>query len=203
MKPGVLLPNFSGLTPEAGCDEAGRGCLMGPVFAAAVILPDDFRCPLLNDSKKLTASVRESLRQTIEQQALSWAVAQVSHHEIDRINILQASIRAMHLALDQLTMKPAFVIVDGNRFRPWGEVPYQCQVKGDGQWMSIAAASILAKTHRDAWVCEVARQYPQYHWESNKGYATASHVEALARHGFSPLHRTTFHLKRQTSLDFE
>lgn len=203
MKGGILKPNFSGQRPEAGCDEAGRGCLIGPVFAAAVILPDAFDCPLLNDSKKLSAARREELRGQIEQQAVAWAVAQVGHQEIDRINILQASIKAMHLALDQLEVVPAFVIVDGNRFKPWRDVKHQCHVKGDGLWMSIAAASILAKTHRDAWVDQVADQYPQYNWAGNKGYATQAHTDALARYGPTPLHRTTFHLKRQISLDFQ
>lgn len=202
MKMAALGRNFSGLDPEAGCDEAGRGCLMGPVFAAAVVLPADFHCPVLNDSKKLSADQRETVRLQIEKEALAWAVASVSHQEIDQINILQASIKAMHLALNKLALVPAFVIVDGNRFKPWREVPYQCHVRGDGSWMSIAAASILAKTHRDEWVEALHPHHPQYEWASNKGYATAAHIAAINRHGYTPWHRSTFHLKRQTALAF-
>lgn len=202
MKQISLQRNYSGCDPEAGCDEAGRGCLIGPVFAAAVVLPGDFNCDGLNDSKKLTARQRETIRQQIESEAVAWAVAEVSHEEIDCINILQASILAMHRALDKLPVVPAFVIVDGNRFKPWREVPWKCHVKGDGTWMSIAAASILAKTHRDEWVSGIHQLYPDYGWGANKGYATATHIEAIGRYGLTPFHRKTFHLKRQMQIDF-
>lgn len=201
MKTVKLLSNFSGLEPEAGCDEAGRGCLMGPVFAAAVILPTDFNCPMLNDSKKLTAVQRSQIRLQIEKQAVAWEVASVSHEEIDKINILQASIKAMHLALDKLEIKPAFIIIDGNRFKPWRDVPWKCHVKGDGNWMSIAAASILAKTHRDEWVENIHNQHPEYDWTHNKGYATATHIAAIDQFGYTKWHRRSFYLKRQISLD--
>ncbi|HAQ64989.1 MAG TPA: ribonuclease HII [Bacteroidales bacterium] len=201
MKPVSLLSNYSGREPEAGCDEAGRGCLMGPVFAAAVILPPNFDCPILNDSKQLTAIQRKTLRLQIEEQAIAWGVASVSHEEIDKINILQASIKAMHLALDKLIMTPVFIIVDGNRFKPWRDVPWKCHIKGDGNWMSIAAASILAKTHRDEWVGIIHHQYPEYDWAHNKGYATAAHIAAIDHFGYTEWHRRSFHLKRQTSLD--
>lgn len=182
---------------EAGCDEAGRGCLAGPVFAAAVILPDDFTHPWLNDSKQLSESRRNALRAVIENQALAWAVAQVDNHEIDRINILQASILAMHRALDALATRlmPGAVIVDGNKFRPWRpEVPWQTFVKGDGRFGNIAAASILAKTHRDEFMANAAHRYPQYGWEVNKGYPTAMHRDAIRRYGPTPLHRMSFTL---------
>lgn len=198
----TLGRNYSGLDPEAGCDEAGRGCLMGPVFAAAVVLPPDFTCPILNDSKKLSATQRNTLRAQIEKEAVAWAVASVSHQEIDQINILQASIAAMHQALNQLNLVPAFIIVDGNRFKPWREVPFKCHIKGDGSWMSIAAASILAKTHRDEWVESIHPHHPEYDWASNKGYATTKHISAIHCYGYSKWHRQTFHLKRQTSLTF-
>ncbi|MDE7376125.1 MAG: ribonuclease HII [Muribaculaceae bacterium] len=179
---------------EAGCDEAGRGCLAGPVFAAAVILPDDFRCDLLNDSKKLTERQRDALRPIIESQAIAWAVASVDNREIDEINILNASILAMHRALDALSVRPGAVIVDGNRFKPYGDIPCQTFVKGDGRFANIAAASILAKTHRDEAMRALATQYPAYAWEINKGYPTKAHRAAIAQHGPSPLHRLTFRL---------
>lgn len=177
---------------EAGCDEAGRGCLAGPVFAAAVILPDGFTHPLLNDSKKLTEAQRDTLRPVIESEAVAWAVASCSHEEIDSINILNASILAMHRALDALDVRPSHIIVDGNRFKPYADIPHLTIVKGDGKYGNIAAASILAKTHRDEWMRRAAQQYPLYHWEVNKGYPTRDHLEALRLYGPSPLHRLTF-----------
>lgn len=181
--PGVL---------EAGTDEAGRGCLAGPVFAAAVILPHDFSHPLVTDSKKLSEAVRMEMRALIMERALAWAVASVDAARIDAINILQASIEAMHLALSQLDPQPQAVAVDGNRFRPYGTVPFNTYVKGDGRFANIAAASILAKTERDLFMTQAARQYPQYGWEENKGYPTAAHLRALAAFGPCPLHRLSF-----------
>ena len=181
---------------EAGCDEAGRGCLAGSVFAAAVILPPDYQNEQLNDSKQLTERQRYQLRTVIERDALSWAVGIVTPEEIDRINILNASILAMHRALDQLQLRPEAVIVDGNRFKPYGHLPYTCVVKGDGKYLSIAAASILAKTYRDDYMKQIADEYPQYDWKQNKGYPTSRHREAI--------HRRTFNLlgDRQLSFDF-
>ncbi|MDE6049577.1 MAG: ribonuclease HII [Paramuribaculum sp.] len=179
---------------EAGCDEAGRGCLAGPVYAAAVILPPDFTHPLLNDSKKLTEKQREVLRPVIEENALAWGVGIVTAEEIDRINILRASILAMHRALESLAVQPEHIIVDGNRFTAYKDIPFTTIVKGDAKFASIAAASILAKTHRDSAMMHLAEQYPQYGWEINKGYPTAAHRAAIAAHGPSPFHRTTFRL---------
>lgn len=179
---------------EAGTDEAGRGCLAGPVYAAAVILPDDFHHPWLNDSKQLTERRRELLRPIIEQEAIAWAIGIVDNNEIDDINILNASILAMHRALDGLSVTPGHVIVDGNRFKPWRDIPYETFVKGDARFGNIAAASILAKTHRDEAMRQLAAQYPQYHWDVNKGYPTRDHRQAIAEHGPSPLHRMTFKL---------
>lgn len=180
------------ILPEAGCDEAGRGCLCGPVVAAAVILPPDFDTEGLNDSKKLSAKTRESLRQRIEQEATAWCVAEVSPEEIDRINILNASILAMHRALDGLGITPGHIIVDGNRFSPWRDIPFETIIKGDGRYANIAAASILAKTHRDAIMTAAAREFPGYDWESNMGYPTRTHLDALSRLGLTPLHRRTY-----------
>ena len=177
---------------EAGCDEAGRGCLAGPVFAAAVILPDDFSHPLLNDSKQISERRRYQLREVIERESVAWCVASVDAAEIDRINILNASILAMHRALDALGVTPGQIVVDGNRFKPYRDIPYQTIVKGDGKLGNIAAASILAKTHRDEWMCRAAEQYPGYHWEVNKGYPTRDHKAAIAELGVTPLHRLTF-----------
>lgn len=188
--PACLQPGVS----EAGCDEAGRGCLAGPVYAAAVILPDSFSHPWLTDSKKLTERRRMELRQVIMNEAVAWAVASVDAATIDSINILQASIQAMHLALDGLCAAPGAVIVDGNRFRPWRDVPWQTIVKGDGRFANIAAASILAKTERDIFMTQQHELFPVYGWNVNKGYPTASHREAIARYGPSPLHRMTFRL---------
>lgn len=189
--PLALLYNKEGFV-EAGCDEAGRGCLAGSVYAAAVILPPGYANPRLDDSKQLTARRREELRAEIERDALCWAVAAVGPEEIDRINILNASILAMHRALDALTLRPGFVIVDGNRFKPYAGLPYETIVKGDGKYMSIAAASILAKTHRDEYMRRMAAKYPVYGWERNAGYPTPAHREAIRRHGPTPLHRRSF-----------
>ncbi|MDE5612721.1 MAG: ribonuclease HII [Odoribacter sp.] len=189
---------------EAGCDEAGRGCLAGPVFAAAVILPDDFSNEWLNDSKQLSEKQRDRLRTVIEQEALAWAVASVDNHEIDQINILNASILAMHRALDQLTIRPEHIIVDGNRFKPYSQIPHLCIVKGDGKYMSIAAASILAKTHRDEYMEKLHRQFPHYNWQKNKGYPTKEHREGIARYGTTDFHRMSFNLlDQQLELPFE
>lgn len=194
---------YEGLV-EAGCDEAGRGCLCGPVSCAAVILPPDFNCPELDDSKKLTAAVRERLRPIIEKQALAWAVVMVGPEEIDRINILNASIMGIHRALDRLELRPEHILVDGNRFKPYFEpsgllhaadekpVRHTTVVKGDGKYMSIAAASVLAKTHRDEYMRRMAQEYPGYGWEQNMGYPTPAHKEALRRLGPTPIHRRTF-----------
>lgn len=179
---------------EAGCDEAGRGCLAGPVCAAAVILPDDFSHPLLDDSKKLTEHQRELLRPIIETEAVAWAVAMVTNDEIDNINILNASILAMHRALDALSIRPGAIIVDGNRFKPYGDLPWQTFVKGDGRFANIAAASILAKTHRDEAMRKLCADYPGYGWEINKGYPTKAHRQAIAQLGPTPLHRMSFRL---------
>lgn len=179
---------------EAGCDEAGRGCLAGPVYAAAVILPDDFSHPWLNDSKQVSESRRYRLRDIIIEQAVSWAVASVSPEEIDRINILNASILAMHRALDGLGVRPGAVIVDGNRFKPYGTTPWTTFVKGDGRFANIAAASILAKTFRDDEMKRLAKLFPGYDWEVNKGYPTRAHREAIASLGTTPHHRMTFRL---------
>ena len=179
---------------EAGTDEAGRGCLAGPVFAAAVILPDDFNHPLLNDSKQMTERNRDILRPIIEKEAISWAVGIVTAREIDTINILRASILAMHRALDKLNPQPGGIIVDGNKFFPWRGVEHRTIVKGDGKYANIAAASVLAKTHRDEFMVKLSKEYPQYKWEINKGYPTVEHRAAVAQYGPSPYHRISFHL---------
>lgn len=177
---------------EAGCDEAGRGCLAGSVFAAAVILPVDYENALLNDSKKLTEKQRYALRTQIETDALAWAVGEVTADEIDKINILNASILAMHRALDGLKLRPQAVIVDGNRFKPYGTLPHETIVKGDAKFLSIAAASVLAKTYRDDYLNNLALQHPVYQWDVNKGYPTKAHRAAIEEHGISPFHRKTF-----------
>lgn len=179
---------------EAGCDEAGRGCLAGSVYAAAVILPPNYRNERLNDSKKLTARQRYALRQDIERDAVAWAVGVVTPQEIDQINILNASILAMHRALDQLQVRPEAIIVDGNRFKPYRDLPHTTIVKGDGKYLSIAAASILAKTYRDDEMVRLAQQYPDYDWQHNMGYPTRKHREAIRQHGITPYHRRTFNL---------
>ena len=191
----MLEPYYQEIFPEAGCDEAGRGCLAGPVFAAAVILPIDFSDPLLNDSKKLNEKERYALREMIEEKALTWAVQSVDQVEIDSINILNASIKAMHLAIEQLNIKPKFIIVDGNRFKPVENIPHKTIVKGDGKYASIAAASILAKTHRDDFMLAAHKEFPQYNWKKNKGYPTADHRRAIQQFGRCALHRVSFQFK--------
>lgn len=192
IKHNPLPPCFIAGRFEAGTDEAGRGCLAGPVFAAAVILPDDFCHPLLNDSKQMTERNRDILRQVIQDQAVAWAVAIATPQEIDQINILRASILAMHRALDQLDPTPQGIIVDGNRFYPWQGVEHRTIIKGDAKYANIAAASVLAKTHRDEYMRKIAADYPQYHWDINKGYPTADHRQAIAAYGLTPHHRLTF-----------
>ena len=193
---------YKGLV-EAGCDEAGRGCLAGAVYAAAVILPENYENPLLNDSKQLTERRRYELRGIIEHDALAWAVGIVEPDEIDRINILNASILAMHHALDQLAVRPQAVIVDGNRFKPYQGLPYTTIVKGDGKYLSIAAASILAKTYRDDYMLNLAHEYPIYDWAQNKGYPTKKHREAIRLHGASPYHRKSYNLLGDGQLSFQ
>jgi len=188
---------------EAGCDEAGRGCTAGPGFAAAVILPSHFSNPVLDDSKKLSAKKRQHLRIQIEQEALAWGVGVVHEQEIDQINILNASFLAMHRALDRLQVGPSHLLIDGNRFKPYGLIPHSCIIKGDGIYASIAAASILAKTHRDEYMAYLYREYPLYGWNKNKGYPTRAHRKAVLKHGPTPYHRRSFRLlDDQTRLDF-
>ena len=181
---------------EAGCDEAGRGPLAGPVFAAAVILPKDFYHPQLNDAKKMTEKAREELRPIIEREAIAWAVVEVSAEEIDTINILNASITGMQRAVRKLSIKPEFLLIDGNRFKPFDDYKYQCVVKGDATYASIAAASVLAKTYRDEYMRQLAQEFPQYGWERNMGYPTKEHVQAIIEHGYTQHHRKSFHLKQ-------
>ena len=190
---------------EAGCDEAGRGCLAGSVYAAAVIFPENYQNEELNDSKKLTDKRRKQLREIIQRDAVAWAVGIVTPEEIDKINILNASILAMHHALDQLKVRPEAVIVDGNRFKSYQSLPHTTIVKGDGKYLSIAAASILAKTYRDDYMDKLAEEYPQYDWLSNKGYPTKKHREAIRQYGITPYHRKTFNMlgDGQLSLEFE
>ena len=192
---------------EAGCDEAGRGCLAGSVYAAAVILPqgsmDDGPWSMLNDSKQLSEKKRYALREVIEREALAWAVGIVTNEEIDKVNILRASILAMHRALDQLELRPQEVIVDGNRFMPYKDLPYTTIVKGDGKYMSIAAASILAKTYRDDFMLRLHEEFPAYHWDKNKGYPAPAHRQAIRQHGTTPYHRMTFNLLGSPQLEFD
>lgn len=188
---------------EAGCDEAGRGCLAGSVYAAAVILPPDYENDLLNDSKKLTAKKRYALREVIQRDALAWAVGIVTPEEIDKINILNASFLAMHRALDQLSLHPEAVIVDGNRFKPYQDLPFTTIVKGDGKYLSIAAASVLAKTYRDDYMLNLAKEYPQYDWQSNMGYPTKKHRQAIRDHGITPYHRKSYNLLGDGQLSFD
>ncbi|WP_316822286.1 ribonuclease HII [Pedobacter gandavensis] len=192
----MLLNCYQNELVEAGCDEAGRGCLAGPVFAAAVILPKDFKAGELNDSKKLNHKQREALRWIIEKEAIAWAVAEVDHHEIDKINILNASFLAMHRAIEKLRLKPEYLVIDGNRFKAYPEIPHACIVKGDGKYLNIAAASILAKTHRDEYMERIAEEYPVYQWKQNKGYPTIVHRNAALAHGLSPYHRKTFSISK-------
>lgn len=197
----MLKPFFQEDFVEAGCDEAGRGCFAGPVFAAAVILPANFFHPELNDSKLMRADQREMLKCYIKEHALHYAVAMVDNEEIDAINILQASFKAMHLALDKLKKRPKFILVDGNRFRPYRNVRHQCIVKGDATYASIAAASVLAKTARDAYMKKLHKEFPAYNWKSNKGYGTLEHRTAIEEHGLSVYHRKSFNiLSAQPSL---
>ena len=190
-----MLPSFyQDVLIEAGCDEAGRGCYAGPVFAAAVILPKNFKHPLLNDSKQVGEKQRLILKEVIESNAIAWSVAKVDVEAIDTINILKASIKAMHLAIDQLKVKPAYLLIDGNRFIPYKKTPHLCIVKGDGKYASIAAASILAKTHRDAYMEKIHSQFPQYGWNRNKGYGTEEHRIAIANNGLCIHHRKSFNI---------
>jgi ribonuclease HII len=194
MNDSMLLAFLDPLLIEAGCDEAGRGCLAGPVFAAAVILPKDYSNPLLNDSKKLNEKQRQELKPQIERDALAWAVAEVSPAEIDKINILNASILAMHRALDQLKILPESLLIDGNRFKKYQTIPHHCIVKGDGKYLSIAAASVLAKTYRDECMCRLNTEFPFYGWEENKGYPTIKHREGIRKNGTTIHHRQSFTL---------
>jgi len=199
-----LLPFFRAGVMEAGCDEAGRGCLAGPVFAAAVILPPGFKCTELNDSKKLTEKQRYTLRPIIEKEALSWAVGSVSPQEIDQINILNASFLAMHRAIDQLSVCPEHLLIDGNRFKKYHEIPHQCVVKGDGKYLSIAAASVLAKTYRDDYMTQLSADFPTYQWHKNKGYPTKEHRQAIRQNGVTAFHRMSFTLlDTQLEITFE
>ena len=201
----MLKSNYYNGLVEAGCDEAGRGCLAGSVYAAAVILPPDYHNDLLNDSKQLTEKRRYQLRDIIQHDAVAWAVGIVTPEEIDKINILNASILAMHRALDQLKVRPEAVIVDGNRFKKYQDLPHTTIVKGDGKYMAIAAASILAKTYRDDYMNQLAKEYPQYDWQKNKGYPTKKHREAIRQYGTTPYHRMSYNLlgDGQLSLQFE
>ncbi|MGI6814844.1 MULTISPECIES: ribonuclease HII [Bacteroides] len=200
----MLLPYLHEDLVEAGCDEAGRGCLAGAVYAAAVVLPKDFRNELLNDSKQLTGKQRHALREVIEREAVAWAVGIVSPEEIDKINILNASFLAMHRALDRLSVRPQHLLIDGNRFRKYRDLPHTTVVKGDGKYLSIAAASVLAKTYRDDYMNGLHKEYPLYGWDGNKGYPTKKHRAAIAAHGTTPYHRMTFNLlgDGQLALDF-
>jgi ribonuclease HII len=190
----VLLSYFTPDLIEAGCDEAGRGCLAGPVVAAAVILPKDYKHELLNDSKQLAKEDRNQLRFEIERDALAWAVAEVNNEGIDEINILNASFKAMHLALDKLSIRPEFLLIDGNRFNRYGDIKHECIIKGDGAYLSIAAASVLAKTYRDELMSKLAEQFPGYGWDTNMGYPTPEHREGIKQLGITPYHRKSFQL---------
>jgi ribonuclease HII len=195
-----LLPFYQQQFIEAGCDEAGRGCLAGPVVAAAVVLPPDFDHPLLNDSKKMTPAKRNLLAAIIKEQALAYAIAWASPNEIDTINILQASFLAMHRAIDQLKLKPALLLIDGNRFNPYPDIPHQCIVGGDGLYRSIAAASILAKTYRDELMVKLHLDFPHYCWDRNKGYPTTKHKQAIVQHGITSHHRKSFNMGIQLEI---
>ena len=199
----MLKSHFYEEKIEAGCDEAGRGCLAGSVYAAAVILPPDYQNELLNDSKQLTERRRYELRDIIQHDAVAWAVGIVTPEEIDRINILNASILAMHRALDQLSIRPEAIIVDGNRFKPYQKLPHTTIVKGDGKYLSIAAASVLAKTYRDDYMNELAKEFPQYDWLSNKGYPTKKHRDAIREYGITKYHRKSYNLLGDTQLSFD
>jgi ribonuclease HII len=199
----MLETSFQNIVVEAGCDEAGRGCYAGPVFAAAVILPANFYHPLLNDSKQVKEKDRNTLRQIIEEQAINFAVAMVTNQEIDEINILKASFKAMHLAIDKLTIIPELLLIDGNRFIPYQKTQHHCIIKGDGKYANIAAASILAKTYRDAYMEDLHQQFPMYDWLNNKGYGTAKHRKAIEQFGVCEHHRLSFNiLPKQMALTF-
>lgn len=197
----MLKSSFSNTKIEAGCDEAGRGCLAGPVVAAAVILPFDYKNDLLDDSKKLTEKVRNMLRLQIMEDAIDFAIGVVSNDEIDKINILNASFLAMHRAIDKLKVKPELLLIDGNRFKTYNDIPHHTIVKGDGKYLSIAAASVLAKTERDSIMIDLAKEFPQYGWEQNKAYATKKHRMAMQKFGQTKYHRKSFHLKNQLKLE--
>lgn len=197
-----LQPHLHPHLTEAGCDEAGRGCLAGAVFAAAVILPPNFNHPLLTDSKQMSEKNRDLLRPIIEQNAIAWAVAQLNAPEIDQINILNASIAAMHKAIAALLVQPNFLLIDGNRFKPYPNIPHQCIVKGDSKYASIAAASVLAKTYRDEYMAQLDKDYPLYDWKNNKGYPTAAHRAAIVEHGITPYHRLSYRLLPNPTLNF-
>ncbi|MCZ8372747.1 ribonuclease HII [Phocaeicola acetigenes] len=199
----MLLPYLHPELIEAGCDEAGRGCLAGAVYAAAVILPHDFHNELLNDSKQLSEKQRYALREVIEKEAVAWAVGVVTPEEIDKINILNASFLAMHRAIDGLKVRPQHLLIDGNRFNKYQDLPHTTIVKGDGKYLSIAAASILAKTYRDDYMKELHEAYPQYDWKGNKGYPTPKHRAAIAQYGITPYHRKTFNLLGNEQLSFD
>lgn len=198
----MLKQSYSNKPFEAGCDEAGRGCLCGPVYASALILPMGFFHPLLNDSKKLTRSQRDQLRLIIEKEAVCWEVGIADQNTIDEINILNASILAMHNALDKLRIKPEFIIVDGNRFHSYKNIPHQCIIKGDSLYTTIAAASILAKTHRDEYMEKIHIEFPVYGWNQNKGYPTAFHKQAISAYGITPHHRKSFNMTKQLKINF-
>jgi len=190
----MLKSFFSRKLIEAGCDEAGRGCLAGPVVAAVVILPKRYKNKILNDSKKLSAKQREFLKDEIKEKAIAWEIAMVDNHEIDRRNILRATYKAMHLAIEKLQKKPEFLLIDGNNFIPFKEIPFKTIIQGDGKFMSIAAASVLAKTYRDEYMCQLHEKHPEYGWNTNKGYPTQEHRDAIAEHGITDYHRRTFNL---------
>ena len=199
----LLLPSLHKVLIEAGCDEAGRGCLAGAVYAASVILPADYKNELLNDSKKLTENQRYKLREVIERDALAWAVGVVLPEEIDKINILNASFLAMHRAIDRLVLRPQHLLIDGNRFNPYPDIPHTTVVKGDGKYLSIAAASVLAKTYRDDYMNRLHEEYPMYDWKDNKGYPTKKHRDAIHRYGVTPYHRMSFNLLGDGQLSFD
>ncbi len=199
----MLLPYLHKELIEAGCDEAGRGCLAGAVYAASVILPADYKNELLNDSKKLTENQRYKLREVIERDALAWAVGVVLPEEIDKINILNASFLAMHRAIDRLVLRPQHLLIDGNRFNPYPDIPHTTVVKGDGKYLSIAAASVLAKTYRDDYMNRLHEEYPMYDWKDNKGYPTKKHRDAIHRYGVTPYHRMSFNLLGDGQLSFD
>ena len=196
----MLIKNFQENKPECGTDEAGRGCLAGPVTAAAVILPDDISAEIINDSKQLSAKQRTQMAEFIKSNAITYGIAHVMPEKIDEINILQASILAMHLAIDQLNSKPKFIIVDGNKFKPYQKIPHKCIIKGDAKYLNIAAASILAKKARDDYMLQIHDDFPQYNWQQNKGYPTQQHIKAIDEHGKNHYHRKSFQIKRQLKL---